>query len=67
MKMAKQTKLNLLYKPLQIAEILGVSVRTIYDWVYKRKIPFIKVGRLVRFDPDEISEWMKKPARSNLF
>jgi excisionase family DNA binding protein len=29
---------------------LSVSVSTLYGWVYQRRIPFIKVGRALRFD-----------------
>lgn len=41
----------------EIADYLGVKVSTIYDWVYRRIIPFRKAGRLLRFDIPEIDEW----------
>lgn len=44
----------------EISEYLGVSVQTIYDWVYKEKIPYHKVGRLLRFDLNEINEWIRR-------
>ncbi|MFA6635709.1 MAG: helix-turn-helix domain-containing protein [Candidatus Omnitrophota bacterium] len=43
----------------ELAEILGVSVNTIYSWISQRKIPYIKVGRLVRFDRNKINEWLE--------
>lgn len=42
----------------EVAEVLKVSHRTISDWVYKRKIPYIKVGRVVRFDQQKIENWI---------
>lgn len=40
------------------ANYLNVSDKTIYDWVHKREIPFIKINRLVRFRPKEIEKWL---------
>lgn len=44
---------------VQIAQQLGVSVKTIYGWVYLRQIPFVKMGRLVKFDPRDIAKWIE--------
>ena len=38
-----------LLKPSQIAEVLNVSDKTIYYWVERNEIPFLKVGRHLRF------------------
>lgn len=42
----------------QVAERLGTSVRHIRRLVHERRIPHVKVGRLVRFDPHEIELWL---------
>lgn len=42
------------------AEHLGTTVRHIRELVYRRQIPYYKVGRLVRFKPSELDEWMAK-------
>jgi excisionase family DNA binding protein len=43
----------------ELAELLQVSVRTIYDWRYRGLGPTaIKVGRHVRYEPDEIERWL---------
>ena len=42
----------------EMAEYMDLSVNTIYSWVYSRKIPFFKMGRLVKFDLKEIDNWM---------
>lgn len=46
----------------QLSEKLNVKPRTIYDWKYKRQIPFIKLGKLLRFDEEIIDKWLKKKA-----
>lgn len=33
---------------------LKIAKGTLYNWVYLRRIPFVKVGRALRFDPLEI-------------
>jgi len=42
----------------QVAEHLGVEVRHVRRLVAERRIPYIKWGRLLRFAPDEIAEWI---------
>lgn len=41
-----------------VAERLGVNERHIRRLVHERRIPFIKWGHLLRFDPDEIDAWL---------
>ncbi len=40
------------------AEYLGVTKGTLYVWVCHRKIPYVKVGRLVKFDLVRIDKWL---------
>jgi len=44
----------------QAAQITGVSITTLYKWVSHRKIPYIKMGSLVKFDPLKLEEWIKQ-------
>ena len=41
-----------------LAAHLGVEVRHIRRLVHERRIPFIKWGHLIRFDPDEVNAWL---------
>jgi excisionase family DNA binding protein len=41
-----------------VAQRLGVNHRHIRRLVAERRIPFIKWGRLLRFDPTEIEAWI---------
>jgi excisionase family DNA binding protein len=38
---------------------LGVSVRHMRRLVHERRIPFIKWGHLIQFDPHEIEQWLE--------
>lgn len=42
----------------EVAEILGVEISTIYDWVYKKKIEHIKIGKLLRFNPEALQNYI---------
>jgi excisionase family DNA binding protein len=42
----------------QLADYLGVTERHVRRLVAERRVPFIKWGRLLRFDPDEIAGWI---------
>lgn len=41
-----------------VAHRLGVQVRHVRRLVTERRIPFIKWGHLLRFDPAEIEVWL---------
>ena len=38
----------------EMAERLGIQCQTVYLWVRQRRIPFYRVGRLVKFDELEV-------------
>jgi excisionase family DNA binding protein len=42
----------------QLAQRLGVTVRHVRRLVAEKRVPYYKVGRLVRFDPAEITDWL---------
>lgn len=47
----------------QLAKHLGTSHRHIRRLIAERRIPYVKVGRLIRFDPDEITAWLDRGRR----
>lgn len=49
-----------LITPEELGNMLGVSLHTVYQWTSKRQIPYIKVGRLIRFSETEILEWLER-------
>ena len=38
---------------------LCIAKGTLYNWVYLRRIPFVKLGRTLRFDPVEIERVLR--------
>ena len=49
----------------RLAGLLGTSPRHIRRLIADHRIPYLKVGRLVRFDPADIRDWLdhgRKPS-----
>lgn len=42
----------------ELAARLNDSVRHLRRLVHEDRIPYVKVGHFIRFDPDEISQWL---------
>ena len=38
----------------ELSSRLNIAKGTLYNWVYLRRIPYVKLGRALRFDPNEI-------------
>lgn len=55
-----------LLKVKDVAKILGIHPIEIYNMTYKREIPFVKLGRKVRFNPSHISAWISKNSYDNI-
>lgn len=47
-----------------VAERLGVGERHIRRLVFERRIPFVKWGHLLRFEPDDIEAWLDENRRA---
>lgn len=64
---APTTDLDSLWDVDGVARRLGVQVRHIRRLVAERRIPYIKWGHLLRFDPAEIERWLdsgRRPPRA---
>lgn len=51
-----------------VAAYCGISERQVRAMVFRRAIPFTKVGRLLRFDTKSIDAWLESnavPARDS--
>jgi len=42
----------------ELSGLTGLKQSTIYQWVSQRKIPYIKLGKKILFDPDKINKWI---------
>lgn len=47
-----------------LAERLLIKRSTLYSWAEQGTIPHVKLGRLLRFDPDEIEAWLQDQRRN---
>jgi len=43
----------------EAASLLSISVSTLYGWVWQRRIPFVKVGRALRFDKADLERFIR--------
>ncbi len=41
-----------------LAHRLGVTERFVRRLVAERRVPFYKIGKFIRFDPDRIDAWL---------
>lgn len=42
----------------EVSQFLGISINTVYSWVNQRRIPYVKIGRLLKFDRRDIEAWI---------
>ncbi len=47
------------YSLEEISRHLGVSKETIYRWLERRSIPAHRMGKLWKFKPSEVDQWVK--------
>jgi excisionase family DNA binding protein len=43
----------------ELSRRLSIAKGTLYNWVYLRRIPFIKAGRSLRFDANEVIQSLR--------
>lgn len=46
----------------QVANFCQVKPSVVKYWVQQGQIPFLRLGKFVRFDPREVSEWVAQKA-----
>ena len=42
----------------EVEKVLNVKKSTLRAWVFANRIPFIKIGRLIRFKPSDLEAWV---------
>jgi excisionase family DNA binding protein len=55
-----------LMKPEEVAEMLGVTVPTLAIWRCTKRypLPYIKVGRSVRYSEDSVREFLRSRTKA---
>jgi len=54
-----------LLTPKQLCELLQVGQSTVYLWTHTEFLPFYKLGKSVRFEENEIWEWVRQRKRKS--
>jgi excisionase family DNA binding protein len=52
--------MNGLMTVLQVAERLGLKPATIRKMIFQRRIPIVRIGRSVRFKPEDIEKIVRE-------
>ncbi len=47
----------------QVSELIEVRPSTIYQWVHEGLIPYVKLGKCVRFRKSELFRWIDRNHR----
>jgi excisionase family DNA binding protein len=53
---ANDSVLNRLIDINQLSDLWNIPRATLYNWVNQGRIPYVKIGRCLRFDPAELAE-----------
>jgi excisionase family DNA binding protein len=49
----------------ELADHLGVSVRHVRRLIAERRVPHLRVGRFIRFDPADVTAWLNDTRVAN--
>jgi len=44
----------------EASEYLGISINALYCMVYRRQIPYVKIGKRLKFDKVALDKWIEK-------
>jgi excisionase family DNA binding protein len=48
----------------EVAELLKVHPITVYRLIKQRKLPAFRIGRVLRFDADQLEDWLRVTQRN---
>ena len=49
----------------EFAKRASVSVRSVDNWIHDRRIPYLKIGRKVRYRLSDLDAWLETRTRKN--
>ena len=44
----------------EAADFLGISINSSYEWVSQKRVPYMKVGGLLKFKTEHLEKWLEK-------
>jgi excisionase family DNA binding protein len=50
---------NHLWTVRDVAAFLKIHPKTIYEWVARGEMPFLRIGNRIRFNPSDILRWLR--------
>ena len=50
----------------EIANHLGIKRDTVYRWISERNMPGHRIGRLWKFDQNEVDEWVRLGSKEDI-
>jgi len=56
--MSHKILIESLYTPLQVANLLQVTRRTVYIWIRKKKLAAVRAGNRVRIHPAAVESFL---------
>jgi excisionase family DNA binding protein len=45
---------------IQLIPLLGISRTSLYDMVTRKRIPYLRIEGMIRFDPRAIAAWLRQ-------
>lgn len=54
-----------LYKCKEIADMYGVSVRTVWEWIKSGKLKAYRIGRLYRIYKEDLEQFKKSGSKGD--
>jgi len=48
----------------ETSSYLNLKISKLRSMVFKKEIPFLKIGRLVRFEKSQLDQWLKQHRRN---
>lgn len=49
-----------LLTPLEVCNLLGIRMSKFRSAVFKRELPIIKIGRLIRISQQDLNDWIRQ-------
>jgi len=50
----------------QVAEMFKISVATVRRWVWQGYIPYMKIGKAIRFSKSDIENWVSTKCANSI-
>jgi len=63
---ASKAESDQLLRPHEAAKMLGISLGTLYNWTYQRRLPAVKLGRTLRFSRLELERYIRQHKQAAL-